>query len=338
VKPAYTKAAHLACLRDLLPANRLTIVGEQEASMVRVVPHAFRDWIEENRCERHVMNFDKNALEPENSRRATAFKAAFDTFKMRAHASGQAQTSNYTLLSQYCASTMTPAFNRDPNGHLTPFPITNFRSAQFPQMRVRSGVEIHGETRKVVGFPVIRKKYRQKLKRSAFHVMPANADLCDALTRRYVKATIHPVSSFMNSLRERVSPTKRAGGRSARNGPSYINGATYNPAVLVAFLTIYRIYFNWFEERPYLRASARNSNQVAVSSGTHSIRCPGSQVKVKALKQRKVAPIQSTPALRLGVDARRMASTSRSAPDPRRILYRPWLYHAAPLWKKFETR
>lgn len=338
VKPTYTKAAHLACIRDLLPAKRLTIIGEQEASMVRVVPHVFRDWIEEDRFEWHVMHFDKNASEPENARRATAFKTAFDIYKSRAHASGQTQTSDYALLSQFCAGTMAPAFNRDPTGHMTPFPITNFRSAQFPQLWVRSGVEIHGETRKVVGFPVLRKKHRQKLKRSAFHVMPVDPDLCDALARRYIKATIHPVSSFMNSLRERVSPTKRAGGRSARNGPSYINGATFNPAVLVAFLNIYRIYYNWFEERPYSSASARNSNQVAVSSGTQSIRRPGSKVKVKAPKQRKLAPIQSTPAIRLGADARRMTSTTRATPDPRRILYRPWLYHGTPLWKKFETR
>ena len=64
VKPTYTKAAHLACLRDILPAKRLTIVGEQEATMVRVVPHVFREWIEEDRFEWHVMIFDKNGEYP----------------------------------------------------------------------------------------------------------------------------------------------------------------------------------------------------------------------------------------------------------------------------------
>ncbi|WP_275450608.1 hypothetical protein [Octadecabacter antarcticus] len=31
----------------------------------------------------------------------------------------------------------------------------------------------------------------------------------------------------MNSVRSRISPTARAGGRGSRNGPSYINGAVY---------------------------------------------------------------------------------------------------------------
>ena len=33
----------------------------------------------------------------------------------------------------------------------------------------------------------------------------------------------------MNVLRERLSFTKRAGGRSARDAGSYVNGACYNP-------------------------------------------------------------------------------------------------------------
>lgn len=74
VKATYTKAAHLSYLRDLLPAKRLTIVGEQEASMGRVVPHVFQDWINEDRFEWHVMSFDKNASDPENSRREKRYK------------------------------------------------------------------------------------------------------------------------------------------------------------------------------------------------------------------------------------------------------------------------
>lgn len=142
----------------------------------------------------------------------------------------------------------------------------------------------------------------------------------------------------MNSIRERVSPTKRAGGKSARNGPSYINGATCNPAVLVAFLNIYRIYYNWFEERPHISLSARDPNQTKVAEGLQSIRRPGSKAKIQVPKQRTLAPKMSTPALRLGADASKLTATSRATPDPRRVLYRPWLYHGTPLWKKFETR
>lgn len=52
VKLTYTKAANLACLRKMLPAGKITLVGEQEATMVRVVPHIFRDLIKEDMFER----------------------------------------------------------------------------------------------------------------------------------------------------------------------------------------------------------------------------------------------------------------------------------------------
>jgi hypothetical protein len=45
VKPSYTKAAHLACLQEMLPVGKITLVGEREAAMGRVVPHIFRDKI-----------------------------------------------------------------------------------------------------------------------------------------------------------------------------------------------------------------------------------------------------------------------------------------------------
>lgn len=190
-----------------------------------------------------------------------------------------------------------------------------------------------GETDKAVGFPVLRKEYRDRLKRLAFDQEVVEPELRDALARRVLGATIQPVSSFMNSLRMRTGHTQRAGGKSARNGPSYINGTLFNPAVLVAVLKIYRVYFNWFEPRQYLASGSGSSGSVEVEKGSSHVRIPGTGETVEIPKRRASAPVMQTPAMRLGADAPR-----NQAPDPRRIFYRPWLFHGTPLWRKFETR
>ena len=338
VKPTYTKAAHLACLRDLLPANRLTLVGEQEATMVRVVPHIFREMIKEDQFEWHVMTFDKEASEPAMKRRFDAFSAEFEAYKLNARDAGQVEETDWEHLSGFCQSTMMPAMSVDRDGVLSPFPISNFRSKQFPSVWIRSRVETRGETHKTVGFPVIRKAYRQQLKTTAFDILPNDPDLQAALARRYLNATIQPVSAFMNSMRERINPTKRAGGKSSRTGPSYINGATFNPAVLVAFLNIYRIYYNWFEDRPYAGHAARHKQTKETAGNIRTIKRPGSTEVVEVPQRRKTTPVEDTPAMRLGADTRRMTELTRKAMDPRRVFYRPWLFHGTPLWKKFEER
>jgi hypothetical protein len=59
VKPTYTKEADLACLRDILPSGKITLVGEQDGTMTRVVPHVSRDMISEDLFEWFVISFDK---------------------------------------------------------------------------------------------------------------------------------------------------------------------------------------------------------------------------------------------------------------------------------------
>lgn len=67
--------------------------------------------------------------------------------------------------------------------------------------------------------------------------------------------------------------------------------------------------------------------------GFSSVKVPGSFEVVKVPKRRSTTPVMRTPAMRLGA-----ASEKDKAPDPRRVLYRPWLFHGTPLWRKFETR
>lgn len=338
VKQTYTKAAHLACLKDILPSGKITLVGEQESVMARVVPHVFRDMIQEDLFEWFVISFDKNASTPTTNRRTDAYDEKFDEFKKTAALALPDQTSKSEFLTLFCAQEMSVEVGQDRHGNPKPFPIWNFASSQFPQIWIKSPAQIQGETEKVVGFPVIRSKYRKQLKGLAFDQEPTDPELRKALGRRITKATIQPVSSFMNALRFRLSPTNRAGGRSSRVGAKYINGAAYNPAVLAALLTIFRIHFNWFEARQYTGNTATRSDTKTIKGGTTAIRIPGTNETLGLPKKRKKAAVMRTPAQRLGVDPVRDPGKTKKAPDPRRILYRPWLYHGTPLWKKFEER
>ncbi|HLS19418.1 MAG TPA: hypothetical protein VK090_06375, partial [Paracoccaceae bacterium] len=280
-----------------------------------------------------VLSFDKEASTPQNQARIKQFEALFTDFADQEIAACGSDISEYELLRRFCDHYLTPAVQHDQKGNARPFPISNFQSAQFPQLWVRSPVQHFGETNKIVGFPILRSKYRQALRSIAFDQEIQDGDLRDALARRIITTTIQPVSAFLNSLRLRTSPTQRAGGRSARSGPSYINGAMFNPAVLIAVLNIYRVYYNWFEPRQYVGAGSADSATEEVGDGFTSLRVPGSPDVVKVPKRRSIVPVMRTPAMRLGADKKR-----DKAPDPRRILYRPWLFHGTPLWRKFETR
>ena len=333
VKPSYTKAAHLACLREMLPVGKITLVGEREAAMGRVVPHIFRDMIKADLFEWLVIAFDKEASTPKSQSRIKKFEDAFEAFANQETIAAGKEILRYELLRRYCSQHLEPAVNRDRQGNALSFATANFQSTQFPQFWAASPVQHFGETEKAVGFPVIRKKYRKALRSTGFDQDITDTHLRDALARRVLHTTIQPVSSFMNSLRTRISPTKRAGGKSARNGPSYINGAVFNPAVLVAMLNIYRVYYNWFEARQYVGPGSAGKATSDVEMGLSSVRVPGSVEVVQVPKRRSTAPVMRTPAMRLGA-----ADEKDKAPDPRRVLYRPWLFHGTPLWRKFETR
>ena len=234
VKPTYTKAAHLACLREMLPEGKITLVGEQEATMVRVVPHVFRDMINDDMFEWFVISFDKEVSAPKSKERMSRFTEALEAFKETARATLGDDISDRELLEHYCTKRMSTSCIEGRNGTKHSHAIPNFQSRQFPQVWIQTPAQYFGETQKVVGFPVLRKKYRDPLKKLAFDQKVHDPELRAALTRRALRATLQPVSTFMASLRQRTSPSKRAGGKGARTGPAYINGAVFNPAVLMA--------------------------------------------------------------------------------------------------------
>lgn len=338
VKPTYTKAAHLACVRDMLPKGKITLVGEQEAHMVRVVPHLFRDMIREDLFEWFVISFDKNVSTPKSKARTARFNEDLARFSAAERARRGTEISDRELLEEFCALGMKTDYLVERNGRWKERFTTNFRSKQFPQVWIRSPAQHFGETDKSVGFPVLRKQYRDPLKKLAFDQEVQDPELRAALARRALRATLQPVSAFMASMRARTSPSERAAAGGARSGPAYINGAVFNPAVLMAFLNIYRVYYNWFDARQYKGPGAKAGSDQQVADGMSAIRVPGRKETVEVPKRVTTTPVMLTPAMRLGADPAPRNGRQRKEPDVRRVLYRPWLYHGTPLWRKFEDR
>lgn len=182
----------------------------------------------------------------------------------------------------------------------------------------------------------------------------------------------------MNTIHERVSTIQRAGGRSSRVGASYINGAAYNPRVLIALMNIWRVHYNFFDWRPYrtpLVADASPSEGPTAGDAAgpagkgeqlRRLEVPGTDKAILVPKRRASKVIRTTPVMRMGVhQPSRPKDTGREQdgvneeensggatqkkrdrrrddrphlPDLARILYQPWLFHSTPMWAKLQGR
>jgi hypothetical protein len=138
VKPTYTKAAHLACLCDMLPKGKITLVGEQEAAMVRVVPHVFHDMISDDMFDWFVISFDKEVSAPKNKERMARFTKALEAYKKNARGTLGDDIPDSDHLEQFCTNRMSTAYIEAPDGTRYPYSIPNFRSRQFPQVWIRT--------------------------------------------------------------------------------------------------------------------------------------------------------------------------------------------------------
>lgn len=332
-KDTYTKAAHLSALKEVVPFGKITLVGEQEAAMARTVPHIFRDMIKDDLFEWHVITFDKKATKPTRQKRAKEYDKKFRAFR-RSHP----ELAVWEALEAWTAENLSAAVNVDQSGNLAPFPISNFASNAFPSLWLHSPIQASGETDKVVGFPILSPRYRKDYKRLGIQAEIADEVMSAAIARRVIHATIQPASTFMNSLRERLSFAKRAGGRSSRSGDTYVNGACYNPRVLIALLNIFRVHYNFFELRTYVTPINKHEETEYVSSGTTSIAVPGTEERITVPKRRRLAPLERTPAMRAGIHQAPIGDEEPKLPDLSRVLYQPWLFHGTPLWSKLQGR
>lgn len=339
----YTKAAHFILLREMLPSGTIRLITEQEGMLPRVLPVAFRNEIREDRLIWLATTFDKEVKKPAMQARVAAFKHDFGRFVGDLQAAdpvAEASMTNSERLHAFVAARMSAAFRTDRNGTSTPLQSDSFRQPFMPKLWVRSPLQTAGETNKVVGFPLMRSWRRPLIKDLPFDQPIAQLDdgLRDALAYHVASATLQPVSTFFNALRERLSFAKRAGGRTGRSGPSYVSGAAFKPRVLIAVLNIFRVYYNWFEARQYVTPWLDMAEEGQEPEMT-TRRIPGTDRVVQMIKKQVRRPVYRTPAMRLGIQREEYdRHGALIMPSLHRVLYRPWLYWGTPVWAKMENR
>ncbi len=161
----------------------------------------------------------------------------------------------------------------------------------------------------------------------------------EALAELVFKATLQPASTFMNSLRVRLSAAERAGGGGARVGGSYIPGAVFNPRVLISLLNIFRVHYNFFELRPYATPYEDISTalQTPVKKVPRALRIPGTDEWIDLAPKASKTQERKTPAMRHGLNAHTRRKTGEIAvPDLHRLIYRPWLYAGTKVGAKLD--
>jgi|GEM_PF-1278775 len=376
-RDTYTKAASLACLKLMVPTGKITLVGEQEAAMARVVPHIFREEILADLFEWAVVGFNKEAPIGLIETRQAEFRDSFQEWRNM-----HPDLERWEALASWASANLKPAIKKARNGSVSPWPGPNFASNAFPKLWISSPVQVANEIDKKVGFPILSPRYRETYRKMGFNDQINDPELRAAITRRVLMATLQPASTYMNAIRERVSIIQRAGGRSARKGPSYINGAAYSPRVLIALMNIWRVHYNFFDWRTYqspVDPDKTDDAEGARENATPRMRqlsVPGTSKKIFVPLRRGTHAKRTTPAMRMGVLApsaprkrsdketsvdaatkppqnkpgsEMTASSARAKsdrrqddrpylPDLSRILYQPWLFHGTPMWAKLQGR
>ena len=337
----YTKAAHFMLVREMLPRGAFRLITEQEGTLPGILPHIFREEILDERFRWIAMTFDKEVKKPVMQRRVSVFKRDFDAFVAglrTANPAAEAAMTNGQRLRAFIAARMATAVNSDRFGTAFPFQSDNYRQPFMPMIWLRSPVQTAGESNKVVGFPLMRGPRRREIKAIPFNGTITNPDTRAAMAFHVWSATLQPVSTFFNALRERLSFARRAGGPTSRSGGTYINGATFNPRVLIAVLNIFRVYYNWFEPRQYVAPWLENGGATEGPSGEIAKRIPGTDKVIAMTRRGTRKPIMRTPAMRLGIQPVKHDANGRLVvPSLHRVLYRPWIFAGTPLWDKFEN-
>ncbi len=332
----YTKGAHFALLKEMLPRGSIVLTTEQEATLPPLLPHIFDKEIREDRFTWLAMSFNKKATKPEKLGKVKEYRKARKQFHNDGMYAGRFdfETDAQTVSEAFIAEHMETALR----GNGAPFQISNYQSEVFPSLWVRSSTQASGEIDKTVGFPILPRNLRRTMKKLAFDQEELSQDLREELAPWVYKATLQPVSSFMNSLRERMSVAARAGSGGARVGGSYIQGAIFNPRTLIALLNIYRVHYNFFEPRPYACPYEAIDDLVDPPKLTsRALRIPGTEEFVDLPPRARRPRPRMTPAMRHGMDAfTKRKDGTQDPPDIYRMLYRPWLYMGTKLGARFE--
>lgn len=339
-RKTYTKAAHFLLLKELLPDGEIVLTTEQEALLTRVLPHVFENEIRQGKFKWLTIGFNKKAKKPEILRKVKDYRKAWRKFYDDGLYDGRFTLDQdiQEITLAYIADNMTAAVKSGgKNGR--PYPGSNFSQAFMPALWLRAPTQSSGEIDKVVGFPLVNSWTRIELKELPFNadVQALDPEFRADLAEMVYQATMQPVSTAMNAIRERIGATLRAGSGGARTSGSYIQGAAFNPKVLISLLNIFRVHYNFFEMRPYVTLRNAEVETSSTGSGTRTLRFPGTDdlIELPALGRSK--PRRRTPAMRHGIDAVVWKKDGTvTVPNLYRTLYRPWLYANTPVGRKFE--
>lgn len=325
----YTKAAHFALLKEMLPRGPIVLTTEQEATLPAILPHIFHDEIKANRFTWLAMTFNKKATKPEKLGKVKKYRRARRAFHEAGLYDGKFDLgmSAETITQAFIAENLEGATRG--REKKSPFPISNYRNSIFPVLWVKAPSQASGEIDKIVGFPLVNPWLRHRLKKIPFD---ADISLFDEEAREEIaehiyKATLQGASTFMNSLRERISMADRAESGGARMGGSFIQGAIFNPKVLISLLNIYRVHYNFFEPRPYASPYNDEESFSQPKMTARPLKFPWTGENVGTPYQPRRRPAKKTPAMRLGLEAFvRCKNGATEVPNLYRVLYRPWLY------------
>ncbi len=322
--------------KEMLPRGSIVLTTEQEASLPPLLPHILDAEIREDRFAWLAMTFNKKATKPEKRGKVKEYRKARKQFQNEGMSAGRLdfETDPQTVSEAFIADRMKTALR----GTGMALQISNYQSVLFPSLWVRSATQASGEFDKTVGFPILPRHLQRKLKPIPFDQEDLSQDLREEIAPWVYKATLQPVSSFMNSLRERMSIAARAGSGGARVGGSYIQGAIFNPRTLIALLNIYRVHYNFLAPRPYACLSEEIDVLVDPPKLTpRALRISGTDEFVDLPPRARRPRARMTPAVRHGMDAStKRKDGTQDPPDIYRILYRPWLYMGAKLGARFE--
>lgn len=102
-----------------------------------------------------------------------------------------------------------------------------------------------------------------------------------------------------------------------------MDGASYNPRVLIAVLDIHRVWYNWFEPRQHVSPINKHDETTHVQEGTTSLPLPWTRARLVLPRRRRLAPVKRTPAMRAGIRESRPGDEAPKPPDLARVLYKP---------------
>jgi hypothetical protein len=164
----YTKAAHLILVKEMLPYGNIVLTTEQEATLPTLIPHIFDREIREDRFTWLAMSFNKKAKKPERLSKMKAYRKARKTFHNDGMYAGRfdQDTDARTITEAFISDFMKVATR---NGEtVRPFQISNFNVDALPKLWVEAPTQASGELDKKVGFPILPRYLRRKLKTMPF--------------------------------------------------------------------------------------------------------------------------------------------------------------------------